>query len=60
MRIHFIVATRTGAGPLTVHAHLGRRALVVGNDSAQMSLAAAAGIPTLGLFGPSKDRHYAL
>jgi ADP-heptose:LPS heptosyltransferase len=33
--------------------------LVVGNDSGLMHLAAAAGAPTLGLFGPSPDRRYA-
>jgi len=44
---------------LTGYACLARCALFIGNDSALMHLAAAAGIPTLGLFGPSKDRHYA-
>ncbi len=48
-----------GTDLLTAYACLGRCALFVGNDSALMHLAAAAGIPTLGLFGPSKDRHYA-
>ena len=33
--------------------------LFVGNDSGLMHLAAAAGAPTLGLFGPSDDRCYA-
>ncbi|WPZ33849.1 glycosyltransferase family 9 protein [Thalassobaculum sp. OXR-137] len=33
--------------------------LVVANDSGLMHLSAAAGAPTLGLFGPSKDAHYA-
>ncbi|MEP6150200.1 MAG: glycosyltransferase family 9 protein, partial [Nisaea sp.] len=28
------------------------------NDSAMMHLAAASGIPTIGLFGPTKDQHY--
>lgn len=32
--------------------------LVVANDSGLMHLAAAAGAPTLGLFGPSEERHY--
>ena len=36
-----------------------RCALFVGVDSGLMHLAAAAGIPTLGLFGPSDERHYA-
>ena len=31
----------------------------VGNDSGLMHMAAAAGIPTLGLFGPSHTTHYA-
>ena len=44
---------------LTASACLGRCALYAGNDSAVMHLAAAAGIPTIGLFGPSDDRHYA-
>jgi len=43
----------------TVHACLARAALYVGNDSGLMHLAAAAGAPTLGLFGPSRDEHYA-
>lgn len=33
--------------------------LFVGNDSGLMHLAAACGIPTLGLFGPSREEHYA-
>lgn len=44
---------------LTVYACLRKCALYVGNDSGLMHLAAAAGIPTLGLFGPSKEVHYA-
>lgn len=44
---------------LTASACLKRCALYVGNDSAVMHLAAAADIPTVGLFGPSDDRHYA-
>lgn len=43
---------------LTAYAVLRRSALFVGNDSGLMHLAAAAGIPTLGLFGPSKERLY--
>lgn len=38
---------------------LERCALFVGNDSGLMHLAAAAGVPTLGLFGPSPDVRYA-
>lgn len=44
---------------LTAYACLRKAALYVGNDSGLMHLAAAAGIPTLGLFGPSKEIHYA-
>jgi ADP-heptose:LPS heptosyltransferase len=45
--------------PLTAFACLKRARLFIGNDSGTMHLAAAAGIPTLGLFGPSDERHYA-
>ena len=38
---------------------LARCALFVGNDSGLMHLAAAAGTPTLGLFGPSRADEYA-
>ncbi len=38
---------------------LERAALFVGNDSGLMHLAAAAGAPTLGLFGPTPDARYA-
>lgn len=37
---------------------LKRCRLFVGNDSGLMHLAAAAGAPTLGLFGPSPDQYY--
>jgi len=43
----------------TVAACLRRCSAFVGNDSGLMHLAAATGIPTLGLFGPSPDRRYA-
>lgn len=43
---------------LTVYACLKRATLFIGNDSALMHMAAAAGIPTLGLFGPSPVRRY--
>jgi ADP-heptose:LPS heptosyltransferase len=44
---------------LTAFACLKRATLFVGNDSGLMHLAAAAGTPTLGLFGPSDERCYA-
>ncbi len=42
----------------TVAACLKRCALFVGNDSGLMHMAAAAGIPTVGLFGPSRPENY--
>jgi len=44
---------------LEIQACLERSAMFVGNDSGLMHMAAAAGIPTLGLFGPSRELHYA-
>lgn len=44
---------------ITVYAALKRARLFIGNDSGLMHMAAAAGAPTVGLFGPSDDRHYA-
>ncbi len=44
---------------VTAYACLKRARLFIGNDSGTMHLAAAAGIPTLGLFGPSDERRYA-
>ncbi|MDR3506785.1 MAG: glycosyltransferase family 9 protein [Caulobacteraceae bacterium] len=44
---------------LTTYACLKRVRLFIGNDSGAMHMAAAAGAPTLGLFGPSDDRLYA-
>lgn len=44
---------------LDAFACLKRCAFYVGNDSGLMHLAAASGIPTLGLFGPSPKNHYA-
>jgi ADP-heptose:LPS heptosyltransferase len=43
---------------LTAYACLKRARLFIGNDSGTMHLAAAAGIPTLGLFGPSDEARY--
>ncbi|HEY9079593.1 glycosyltransferase family 9 protein [Magnetovibrio sp.] len=49
-----------GEAPLgTVAACLKRSAFYVGNDSGLMHMAAAVGVPTLGLFGPSREEHYA-
>ncbi|HEY5105948.1 MAG TPA: glycosyltransferase family 9 protein [Caulobacteraceae bacterium] len=44
---------------LFVFAALKHARLFIGNDSGLMHLAAAAGAPTLGLFGPSDERLYA-
>lgn len=44
---------------LTIHACFRRAAFYVGNDSGLMHMAAAAGAPTLGLFGPSREELYA-
>ena len=43
--------------PVTA-ACLARASLFVGNDSGLMHMAAAVGVPTLGLFGPTDDRVY--
>lgn len=49
-----------GAGDLlTVAALIGRTSLFIGNDSGLMHMAAAMGVPTLGLFGPSPTGIYA-
>jgi ADP-heptose:LPS heptosyltransferase len=42
--------------PLTAYAALKRARLFIGNDTGFAQLAAAAGAPTLALFGPSDDR----
>jgi ADP-heptose:LPS heptosyltransferase len=44
---------------LVCYAALRRARLFIGNDSGLMHLAAAAGAPTLGLFGPSDEALYA-
>lgn len=44
---------------LTAFTVLRRCALFIGNDSGLMHLAAASGVPTLGLFGPSRPENYA-
>lgn len=43
---------------LTVQACLERSDLYIGNDSGLMHMAAAAGVPTLGLFGPTREENY--
>lgn len=43
---------------LNVGAVFARASLYIGNDSGLMHLAAAAGAPTLGLFGPTRDENY--
>lgn len=48
-----------GIGLLESYAVINRASLFVGNDSGLMHLAAATGTPTVGLFGPSEDKHYA-
>jgi heptosyltransferase III len=42
----------------TAYAVLERVSLYIGNDSGLMHMAAAAGVPTLGLFGPSSEVFY--
>ncbi|MCR5873284.1 glycosyltransferase family 9 protein [Phenylobacterium sp. J426] len=49
----------TGKDLLTAYAALKHARLFIGNDSGAMHLAAAAGCPTIGLFGPSDERLYA-
>jgi ADP-heptose:LPS heptosyltransferase len=44
---------------LTAYACLARSTFYIGNDSGLMHLAAASGVPTLGLFGPTKESLYA-
>lgn len=43
---------------LATYACLKRARLFIGNDSGLMHMAAAAGAPTIGLFGPSDDKLY--
>ncbi len=44
---------------LEIQACLEQADMFIGNDSGLMHMAAAAGTPTLGLFGPSREEHYA-
>lgn len=53
------VVDAMGVDVLSTYAALSRCRLFVGNDSAMMHLAAATGRPTVGLFGPTRDTHYA-
>src|SRR6266849_6630327 len=48
-----------GVDLLTAAAVLRRAALFIGNDTGLMHIAAAAGTPTLGLFGPTQAARYA-
>jgi ADP-heptose:LPS heptosyltransferase len=57
MRNQFINLTED-TDLLTAYACLKRARLFIGNDSGTMHLAAAAAIPTLGLFGPSDEQLY--
>ena len=57
MRNQFIDLTED-TDLLTAFACLKRARLFIGNDSGAMHLAAAAGAPTLGLFGPSDEQLY--
>lgn len=52
------IIDRVGSDLLTTYACLKRCRLFIGNDTGPMHLAAAAGAPTLGLFGPSDERKY--
>ena len=44
---------------LDIHVLFQKCCFFIGNDSGLMHLAAASGVPTLGLFGPSPEIHYA-
>ena len=50
-----IIGTPGQLDPLTTYACLKRVRLFIGNDTGMMHLAAAAGAPTLGLFGPTDE-----
>jgi len=54
-----VIEAFAGVSLLTAYACLRHADLYVGNDSGLMHMAAAAAIPTLGLFGPTQDLHYA-
>ena len=46
------------AGMIETYFILKRSRLFLGSDSSNMHLSSAAGIPTIGLFGPTNDRVY--
>ena len=50
---------QVGSDLLTAFACFQRSTLFIGNDSGLMHLAAASGVPTLGLFGPTDEALYA-
>ena len=60
---HFDPSTLVNVGNyphlLDVASLMSRCTFFIGNDSGLMHMAAAIGLPTLGLFGPSYDIHYA-
>ena len=47
-----------GANITQTYAFMKKSNLFIGNDSGLMHLAAASGIPTIGLFGPTNDKLY--
>lgn len=53
-----VVASAGALDLLASAAAVARAELFVGNDSGLMHIAAATGVPTLGLFGPSDERVY--
>ncbi len=53
------VTNLAGCDLMTAAASMERAALYIGNDSGLTHLAAAVGIPTLALFGPTRDDLYA-
>jgi ADP-heptose:LPS heptosyltransferase len=53
-----VIDAMNSADLLTVAAALCRCQFFIGNDSGLMHIAAAMGIPTIGLFGPSNERAY--
>ncbi|HEX5262704.1 MAG TPA: glycosyltransferase family 9 protein, partial [Phenylobacterium sp.] len=55
---HQFINLTEGADLLTAFACLKRARLFLGNDSGTMHLAAAAGVPTVGVFGPSDEQLY--